>query len=331
MKAILPVAGVGSRLRPHTHTVPKALVHVAGKPILGHILDSLQPAGVDEVILIVGYLGDQIVDYVKKTYDLKVQVVKQEERLGLGHAIHLAEPCVQPDEPVLIVLGDTIVRADLARVVTRGITAIGVREVDNPSSFGVVQMAGSSIEKLVEKPPDPPTNLAVVGVYYIQNSGTLFASLHNIIKQDIRTGGELQLTDGLQHMIDGGEVMEVFNVEDWLDCGNPQTLLATNRQLLAANGYVPDQKEKRQDVVVIPPVHIDEDADLENCIIGPYVSVAAGASVANAIVRDSIINEGAQVADLLLEKSLVGHRAVVKGRFSRLNIGDSSEITSGEF
>lgn len=129
MKAILPVAGVGSRLRPQTHTVPKALVHVAGKPILGHILDSLQPAGVDEVVLVVGYLGEKIVDYVKNTYDLKIQVVEQEERLGLGHAIFLTKDCVQADEPILIVLGDTIVQADLESVLQRGITSIGVRDI----------------------------------------------------------------------------------------------------------------------------------------------------------------------------------------------------------
>lgn len=328
MKAILPVAGVGSRLRPHTHTTPKALVHVAGKPILGHILDSLQPAGVDEVVLVVGYLGDQIVDYVKKTYDLRVQVVEQEERLGLGHAIYLTKDSVKAGEPILIVLGDTIVQADLASVLARGVTAIGVREVDNPSSFGVVQLEGERIQKLVEKPEDPPTNLAVVGVYYIQDSSRLFSSLEQIIGQDIRTGGELQLTDGLQKMIDSGESMEVFTVEDWLDCGNPETLLATNRHLLAVNGYVPF--EQRRDVIVIPPVYIDSDADLENCIVGPYVSIAAGAQISNALIRDSIINEGAYVADLLLERSLVGHRAVVQGRFSRLNIGDSSEITTAE-
>ena len=176
MKAILPVAGVGSRLRPHTHTVPKALVHVAGKPILGHILDSLRPAGIDEVVLVVGYLGEKVVDYVQGTYDLKVQVVEQEERLGLGHAIWLTKDCVKPGEPILIVLGDTIVEADLASVLQRGVTAIGVREVDNPSSFGVVELEGSRIVRLIEKPEDPPTNLAVVGVYYITNSALLTAA-----------------------------------------------------------------------------------------------------------------------------------------------------------
>ncbi len=328
MKAILPVAGVGSRLRPHTHTVPKALVHVAGKPILGHILDSLQPAGVDEVVLVVGYLGEQIVDYVQNTYDLKVQVINQEERLGLGHAIFLTKDCVDDEEPVLIVLGDTIVRADLNGVLQRGITAIGVREVDNPSSFGVVQLEGGQIVKLVEKPKEPPTNLAVVGVYYIRNSGLLFRSLETIIEQDLRTGGEFQLTDGLQLMIDAGEPMEVFNVEDWLDCGTPETLLATNRHLLAADGYVPF--EDRSDVIVIPPVYIAPTAILENCLIGPYVSIASGAQISNALIRDSIINEDAYVSDLLLEHSLVGHKAVVQGRFSRLNIGDSSQIITGE-
>jgi glucose-1-phosphate thymidylyltransferase len=328
VKAILPVAGVGSRLRPQTHTVPKSLVHVAGKPILGHILDSLQPAGVDEVVLVVGYLGEKIVDYVRNTYDLKVQVVEQEERLGLGHAIFLTRDCVEADEPVLIVLGDTIVQADLSSVLSQGITAIGVREVDNPSNFGVVQLEGKRITKLVEKPKEPPTNLAVVGVYYIKNSALLFQSLGDIIDEDIRMGGEFQLTDGLQRMIDAGEPMEVFGVEDWLDCGNPETLLATNRHLLAANGYTPFTN--RQDVIVIPPVYIDSAATLENCLVGPYVSIAAGAEVSNALIRDSIVNEGAYVADILLEHSLVGVKAVVQGRFSRLNIGDSSEIITAE-
>ena len=328
MKAILPVAGVGSRLRPHTHTVPKALVHVAGKPILGHILDSLQPAGVDEVVLVVGYLGEKIVEYVKNTYDLKVQVVDQEERLGLGHAIWMTRDCVKPGEPILIVLGDTIVEADLGGVLERGVTAIGVREVDNPSSFGVVQLEGSRIVQLMEKPENPPTNLAVVGVYYITNSQLLYQSLSEIIQGDIRKGGEFQLTDGLQRMIDAGEAMEVFGVEDWLDCGNPETLLATNRRLLAANGYTPFSN--RSDVIVIPPVYIDPNAALENCLIGPYVSIASGAQISNAVVRDSIINEGAYVADILLEHSLVGDKAVVQGRFSRLNIGDSSQIITAE-
>jgi len=328
VKAILPVAGVGSRLRPHTHTVPKALVHVAGKPILGHILDSLRPAGIDEVVLVVGYLGEKVVDYVQGTYDLKVQVVEQEERLGLGHAIWLTKDCVKPGEPILIVLGDTIVEADLASVLQRGVTAIGVREVDNPSSFGVVELEGSRIVRLIEKPEDPPTNLAVVGVYYITNSALLYRSLSEIMEGDVRKGGEFQLTDGLQRMIEAGELMEVFGVEHWLDCGNPESLLATNRHLLSNNGYTPFSN--RSDVIVIPPVYIDPSAVLENCLIGPYVSIASGAQVANALIRDSIINEGAYVADILLEHSLIGDKAVVQGRFSRLNIGDSSQIITAE-
>ena len=180
----------------------------------------------------------------------------------------------------------------------------------------------------MEKPENPPTNLAVVGVYYITNSQLLYQSLSEIIQGDIRKGGEFQLTDGLQRMIDAGEAMEVFGVEDWLDCGNPETLLATNRRLLAANGYTPFSN--RSDVIVIPPVYIDPNAALENCLIGPYVSIASGAQISNALVRDSIINEGAYVADILLEHSLVGDKAVVQGRFSRLNIGDSSQIITAE-
>lgn len=328
MKAILPVAGIGSRLRPHTHTLPKALVHVAGKPILGHILDSLLPVGVDEVVLVVGYFGEKIVDYVQNNYALKVRVVDQEERLGLGHAIFLARDHVEETESVLIVLGDTIVTADLATVLRRGVSAIGVKEVDNPSNFGVVQLEGNRIVRLVEKPADPPTNLAVVGVYYIANSGLLFDSLETIIQQNIKVGGEFQLTDALQRMIDAGETMEMFPVEDWLDCGNPDTLLATNRQLLAEKGN--GHTVNLPGVIIIPPVYIDPAAEFDNCIIGPYVSVASGARISNALIRDSIVNEGALVQDILLERSLIGEKAVVQGRFSRLNIGDSSQIITAE-
>jgi len=202
MKAILPVAGVGTRLRPLTHTTPKALVHVAGKPILGHILDALIPLGIDEVVLIVGYLGEQVVEYVRSTYPLRVKFVEQPERKGLGHAIYLAKEQVPNDEPILIVLGDTIFQADLAKVLADRRSAIGVREVEDPTRFGVVEMDGGSIKKLVEKPAVPPSNLAIVGVYYLTSSQRLFASLQEVIDRDIKVKGEYQLTDALQIMIE---------------------------------------------------------------------------------------------------------------------------------
>lgn len=325
MKAILPVAGAGTRLRPHTHTMPKALVHVAGKPILGHIIDQILPAGVDEVVLVVGHMGEKIVEYVKGAYPLRVHVVEQVEPKGLGHAIHLTEEVVAPDEPVLIVLGDTIFRGDLNAALAAGMSTIGVAEVEDPRRFGVVELDGDRIVRLVEKPQNPPSNLAIVGVYYLKESARLYAALRYVVESGVRTRGEIQLTDALQVMVDRGEEMRVFKVSDWLDCGSPESLLETNRKLLA-EAALPEQGRDR--VVIIPPVYIAPTAEVSQCVLGPYVSVADGARVQRAVVRNSIINREAQVSDILLTDSIIGERAGVGGSYTRLNVGDSSEMRS---
>ncbi|OUM99424.1 MAG: nucleotidyl transferase [Firmicutes bacterium ZCTH02-B6] len=327
MKAILPVAGVGTRLRPHTHTQPKTLVHVAGKPILGHILDRLLPVGVEEVVLIVGQWGDRVVEYVRGAYpQFKVTAIEQAERKGLGHAIYLAREAVPADEPVLIVLGDTIFHADLKAALASGRSTIGVRRVADPRQFGVVELDGDRVRRLVEKPANPPSDLAVVGIYYVRHSGLLFECLQEVISNDIRVKGEFQLTDGLQRMIERGEPLYTFPVENWWDCGNPETLLKTNRDLLVLlEPPVADVPGN----IVIPPVVIEEGAVIRNSIIGPYVSVAAGAEITDAIVRDSIVNEGACVSGILLKGSLIGHKATVRGSFTRVNIGDSSSMRLG--
>lgn len=321
MKAILPVAGAGSRLRPLTNTQPKTLVHVAGKPILGHILDRLTTVGVTEVVLIVGQWGDLIVDYVERAYpELRVTAVEQTEPKGLGHAIYTGRPAFDADEPMLIVLGDTIFQADLRAALEPGVSAIGVRRVPNPSDFGVVELDGDRVRRLIEKPEHPPTDLAIVGIYYVRESGLLFDSLAAIIDEDIKVRGEYQLTDGLQRMIEKGETLTTFPVENWWDCGNPEILLDTNRELLeAANG---EQKAMASgDNIFIPPVAIHPEARIERSVIGPFVSVAEGAVIRDSVVRDTIVNESARVERALLERSLLGEDAALHGRFQRLNVG----------
>ncbi len=323
MKAILPVAGVGSRLRPHTYTLPKALINVAGKPIVGHILDSLEQVDVDEVVLIIGYMGEKIVDYVQKNHSVSVSFVEQKERKGLGHAIYLAKNAISRDEPLLIILGDTIVEADLKGLISTGYTTLGVKEVPNPRDFGVVEMEDGFIKRLVEKPEVPPSHLAIVGLYYIKNAGFLFDSLDEIIAKDIKVKGEYQLTDGLQLMLDRGEKMMPFSIDRWHDCGNPQTLLMANKMILdSTGGYAPQLEGS----IIIPPVYISPSSEVKSSIIGPYASVADGAVIEESIVRSSIVNEGAVVKDVLLADSLIGEYAEVKGDFYRLNIGDSSEM-----
>lgn len=326
MKAIIPVAGIGTRLRPHTHTVPKALVQVAGKPILGHILDELAPLDIREVVLVTGYMGDRVESYVDDAYpDLDVSYVQQEERKGLGHAIHLAGRCVATG-PVLIVLGDTVVTADFSALVGGGRTLIGVKEVEDPERFGVVVVDDERVTSLVEKPDTPPSNLAIVGLYYIVNVDLLFECLNEVVEKDIRTKGEYQLTDALLLMLERGEEMGIFPVEGWHDCGRPDTLLATNRFLLRRSGGNGGQVPGS---IVLQPVAIDPTAVVERSVIGPFVSVAAGATIRNSVVRDSILNANSVVERSLLSGSLIGEGAVVKGNFQRLNVGDSSEIEFG--
>ena len=194
MKVIIPVAGIGSRLRPHTHTAPKALLHVAGKPLLAHILDSLAELEFEEITFVVGFLGDQIIDYVKSTYNFNAKFVPQEKLLGLGYAIDLAIANDETDD-LLIVLGDTIVEMAWEDMIKRDKNFIGVKTVKDPRRFGVAEVEGDRIIRLLEKPKDPPSNLALVGVYYIKDTQQFKSSLKEIVVSNIKTKNEYQVTD----------------------------------------------------------------------------------------------------------------------------------------
>jgi glucose-1-phosphate thymidylyltransferase len=321
--AIIPVAGVGTRLRPHTHTLPKVLLHVAGKPILAHILDELPALGITQAVLIVGYMGELIREFVDAHYrNLSVTYVEQQDRLGLGHAVSLAEPHVD-DRPILIILGDTIFAADLKGVLSGTASGIGVHEVSDPRRFGIVETGpGGRVTRMVEKPEHPTSNLAITGVYFFTHAKPLMAALRELQQRDQRTRGEFQLTDAMQLWVERGGVLTTFPVEGWYDCGKTETLLETNRILLERRGASPSVPGS----VVHPPIAVGEGASIENCILGPHVSIAAGARLRNAVVRDSIVSENATVEDILIEGSVVGENALVRGGFRRINVGDSSEV-----
>jgi len=321
--AVIPVAGVGTRLRPHTHTLPKVLLHVAGKPILAHILDDLPGLGIRRAVLIVGYMGDLVREYVGTHYqNLEVEYVEQPEPMGLGHAVSLAEPFAA-DGRVLIILGDTVFEADLGPVLAGGVNSIGVKEVQDPRRFGIVERdPDGRVTRLVEKPEQPTSNLAITGIYYFDRGRPLFDALAELQRLGLRTKGEFQLTDAMQLLVSRGELITTFPVEGWYDCGKTETLLETNRVLLGKC----DGATTIAGSLVHPPVCIAGDAVIENCILGPHVSVAAGARLRNAVVRDSIINENATVEDIMLESSVVGVNAVVRGGCRRVNVGDSSEV-----
>lgn len=321
MRAIIPVAGVGSRLHPHTFTVPKVLLNVAGKPIIGHILDKIIEAGFNEATVVIGYLGEMIKEYVLNNYKIKVDFVEQEERLGLGHAIYISRHTFS-EKPILIILGDTIFDVNLKSMIENKQTQIGVKQVDDPRRFGVAETANGYITHLVEKPEAPKSNLALVGLYFINQPGLLSDCLKKMIETNSSTRGEFQLTDALQMMIEQGEKMKAFPIDGWFDCGKPETLLSTNRHLLQNQPAPPPLK----DVVIRPPAFISPKAKIINAIIGPYATIAENAGVENAIIRNSIVSEGAIVVNSLIEDSIIGSNAIVRGTYKRINISNSSEL-----
>lgn len=326
MKIIIPLAGFGTRLRPHTYSKPKPLVNVAGKPVLGHIMDELSVLPVEEIIFIVGYLSDQIEKYVAKEYpQYKTRYLEQKEMLGQAHAINLAKDFVQDD--VLIIFADTIFKTDLTRLTT--LTSDGVlyvKEVEDPARFGVTVLNDEGIiTQLVEKPKTFVSNLAVVGIYYVKQARWLFDAIQKQMEQNIQLGGEFFLADAFAIMIKENAKLNAFPLEVWEDCGKIDALLLTNRYLLARDSDKPVGGELT-DSIVVPPVYIGPGAKIERSVVGPYVSIAAGATISDSILRDCIINEKAQISASNLSDSVVGSNALVKGTFHRLNVGDNSEL-----
>jgi glucose-1-phosphate thymidylyltransferase len=324
MHAIIPVAGVGSRLRPHTYTLPKVLLNVAGKPILGHILDRIRHDGVTSATIVVGYMGNLVESYVRTHHkDINTNFVTQDELLGLGHSIWVArESFPAKGEPLLIILGDTIFDVDFKPVFASATSSLGVKAVEDPRRFGVAETSDGHITRLVEKPEKPATNLAVVGLYFIKHPEKLLAALNWLVEGDHRTKGEYQLTDALQKLIEEGEAFSTFPVDGWYDCGKPETLLSTNRHLLEQSS----KDRKIQGVVTIPPVYIASNAKIANSIIGPYATIGEGAVVTDAIVRNSILGDESSATGVLLDNSIIGNNGFIKGGFKRVNAGDSSEI-----
>lgn len=321
LRAIIPVAGIGTRLRPHTYTLPKVLLNVAGKPILGHILDRLVIEGINKVTFIVGYLGEKVQEYVESNYKFQAEYINQEEQKGLGHAIYLAKDSFHDDE-LLIILGDTIFDVNLGEMINSKYSALGVKEVEDPRRFGVAIVENGLITKLVEKPETPISKLAIVGLYYIKNSKLLAQCLDEIITRDIRTKNEYQLTDALELMLQKNEKFIPFPVEGWYDCGKPETLLATNHHLLEKLNNV----ETIDGVSIRRPVYISPNSKVENSIIGPYTTINDGAVVKNSIVINSIIGVNAVVENEILKDSIIGNNTTIIGQFKRLNTGDSTEI-----
>lgn len=330
MKAIIPVAGAGTKLRPHTYTQPKALIPLAGKTILSINIDQLYGAGIQEFIFIIGYLGEKIQDYIREKYPhIQAHFIFQNERKGTAHAINLARTLVGEDE-LFIALGDTICEYNLKEILQSEYSMLGVKKVDDPRNFGVAEVDDeNNITRVVEKPSIPKSNLALVGLYKIRDSKNLFSCLGKIMNEGIKSHDEFNLTDALECMIQTGGTFKAFKVENWFDCGRKDSLLESNSTLLQKFGGTISETNKFENTIFIPPVSIAENCDIKNAIIGPHVAVGENTIIHSSIVKDSIIGSFSKLYDVVLDNSLIGSDTEIIGETRSLNVGDNTEIDLG--
>jgi glucose-1-phosphate thymidylyltransferase len=325
MKVIIPLAGLGTRLRPHTYTKPKPLINVAGKPMLAHILDKFRGLEVEEYIFIVGYLGDQIEKYVSQQYGFKARYVTQHEMLGQAHALWLCRDYV--DGPVFMVFGDTYFEADLEEIKAGPLDSIAyVQEVKDPRRFGVAVVGPDAyVQRFVEKPSAMENRLAVIGMYYFTDGPALMQACQDLMDKRIQTKGEYFLTDAINLIIDKGGKFVTRTVKEWRDTGKPETVLETNRYLLG-NGNDNSAQYQCSTCVIVPPVNIHPSAVIEESVIGPYATIGQDCKITRSIIRDSIIDAGADIVETIMDQSLVGKEAIVRGRYRQFNVGDSALV-----
>lgn len=327
MKVIIPVAGIGTRLRPHTLTQPKVLLNVAGHPMIYHIVNQIIKDKIaSSIVLITGNMSEQIEDYLNNTFNFNFSFITQKKPLGLGHAIHCAkEAFTDKKEEVLIILGDTLFDVNLKEMCKSKNSVIGVKKVDDPRRFGVVEKNKKGfISRLVEKPASEkvsPSNEAIVGLYFLKNSNLLFDSLDYIINNEIRSSNEFQLTDALQKMLQSGDLMKTYTVNGWLDCGKPETLLETNSYLLKKF----NKKYNIKGSILKSPVFIGKNSSIENCLIGPNVTIGNECVLKDSIIENSIIDSNSYIENVILQNSIIGKNCKVIQKKMTYNLGEYSE------
>lgn len=330
MKAIIPVAGAGRRLRPFTYTQPKPLIPVAGKPILSYIIDQLKGLGVDEFVFVIGYLGEKVRSYVDESYpNLKKTYILQEERKGSGHAIWLAKKAIGRTKEVVIVFGDTMLEGKLDHIVNCKQTCVAFKPVDDPRRFGVIETdVDGAILRMVEKPRMPKSNKALVGFYKISDYALLHESLEQVLAEaEKEGGGAVTITDGLMAMLDAGHPMHAEHVDRWYDCGDAEVLLETNRILLNKRGYAESANPAFDGTILIHPVSIGKGCSISNAIIGPHVSIGDYAVIDRSIVSDCIIGRHAKISEVTIKHSVIGNDTALHGQAQSINIGDNTELS----
>ncbi|MGE5731779.1 MAG: sugar phosphate nucleotidyltransferase [Gemmatimonas sp.] len=328
MKVIIPLAGKGTRLRPHTHITPKPMIKIAGKPVIDYVMEDLERLGdVEQVVYITGHLKDKVEEYARRKFPFDAVFIEQKVQDGTAGAVALAREYV--DQPVFIIFVDTIFDADLSVVKhTDADGIIWVKTVEDYQRFGVVVSdSAGNMTKIVEKPTTPVSKRANIGLYYIKNWKLLFEGIDWTLKQPANKG-EYYLTDAFQYMIDHGAKIKVIDVEGWYDAGEQGTLLETNRTMLE-KGRARKPASVPAGVRLVDPVYIEDGVTLSASTIGPNVSISTGSRIDHCELKDTIVGAGATITNSTLDGSLVGDAAVVDGVRGHINIGDHSTVKHG--
>ena len=325
MDIILPVAGFGSRLRPHTWSKPKPLVTVAGKEMMSHVLDRVMGLQPRKIVFITGYLGDQIEAWARENYpDTELVFVEQPEMLGQSDALYRTREHVDGD--ALMIFPDALFEADFSKLSTT--TADGVAYtyyVEDPSAYGVALLDEEGhVSELIEKPEDPVSHEALIGIYYFREWQALMRAIEQQFEQELMLKGEYFIADAIQIMINDGAKFEIDQISVWEDCGNVEALLDTNRYLL---GAVPPSPAQRTGSLIVPPSYVHRDAVLEDAVVGPYASIGAGTIVRNSVIRDSIVEENSEVVDAILQRSVVGSKVTIHGSARSISVGDNGKVS----
>jgi len=331
------MAGRGSRLRPHTLTVPKPLIPVAGKPIVHRLvvdIAGLLDEPIEEIAFILGdpaWFGDEVVASLKSlasALGAKASIYRQLTPLGTGHAIMCAEPSLSG--PAVIAYADTLIRADFD-LDKEADSVIWTKRVKNPEAFGVVNLNDKEeITELVEKPTDFVSDQAVIGIYYFKDVSVLKKELQYVIDNNIINGGEYQINDGIKRMMAAGKIFKTGTVDEWMDCGNKEVTIETNRRMLGflAEGNEPliSENSTLKNSEIIEPCFIAEGVVLKNSTVGPFVSIGENTIIENSNVKNSIIQTHTVIKNATLDNAMIGNHALFNGNFTNVSIGDYSEL-----
>jgi glucose-1-phosphate thymidylyltransferase len=338
MKTIILLGGYGTRMRPHTWSRPKPLLKLAGNTVLGHILERMRDVTQDKVIFVVGYKAAQIEAWVREQYpQMDSHFVLQEEALGQAHAVWLCRDMLREEDEVVVAFGDAIIDVGFASMRQKASeeavdSVFMVVQVDDPRGHGVVVLDEEGVvQRFIEKPQTTEHKLLVTGLNWFRSSRQLAAAVETVIREERQTLGEYFMADAYRVMLERGARILTVPVQRWVDTGQPQNMLTANQRLLAVGYSTPEAIERSyaEDFTVLPPVYLHPEATVEGSVIGPYVTVEAGASVKGSVVRNSIIDCGAVVEDCVLDGALVGERCEIRGRSKALFAGDDSTVEIG--